>query len=147
MRIFRLRGGLLTWSQGGHREERRHFTGLLANVESLPDGRGDAWRLMLRINGEHFDASISATMTEPEIATLIAAIEQSCRDDQVTLSGSGRMAIGDGPPTPLVEPLDLAAHDWVSLSELADRVAHDWQRRKRDRMSQSRKSEHTGRTA
>ncbi len=146
MRIFRMRGGLLTWAQGGYREERRHFSGSLVKVESLPDGRGDAWRLMLRINGEHFDASISVSMTEPEVATLIAAIDQSCRDDQVTLSASGRMAIGDSPPTPLVEPLDLAGHDSVSLMELADRVTRDWQRRKRDSMSQSRAFERTGGT-
>lgn len=147
IRYFRLRSGWLTWSQGGKADQKRYLRGRLLQVASSPDGSGDAWRLVLHIQCAEYEARISARMDEPEIASLIYAIDRSCAGDDLTISGSGRMSIGGESPTPLVEPLDLSEQDWVSVMELADEVAFAWQRRKRHLMSQSRAFEPTGGTA
>ncbi len=147
IRFYRLRNGRLTWSRGGQIEQVRHLTGRLLNIESMDDGSGDAWRIVILVQCEAFTAKVSVRMTEPEVATLLNGIDQTNAGDKLTISGSGRISVGGNPPTASIDALDLNQHDWVSLMELADRVANDWQRRGRDRMSQSRPSERTGRTA
>jgi hypothetical protein len=114
-KFYRLRDGKLTWSRAGEHDVRRQLRGWIGMPKLQEDN--EDWRLVIPLNCEMFEARISILLQEPEFQTLAPALRNVELNQIVTLSGSGRLAVGGDAPSPAVEPKLLGISEQLQLAE------------------------------
>lgn len=73
--------------------------------------------MVLTLECAEFRALVRIRADEPELTNLERGLEGVSLGDVITLSHSGRLAVGDGLPSPKVEPRALTLNEQVDLCD------------------------------
>jgi hypothetical protein len=117
IRYYRLRQGRLSWSSRGDFDVREQLAGRIGLPSVEPDR--DAWRIVIPLTSEEFEARISVRLDEPEFQTIASGLMSVDLGSDVTILGTGQIG---GPGGQLAPICVLGELEVERLLVLADGV-------------------------